>query len=28
LKENEEAIDGYNRRVAKRGVFSEGRRRF
>ena len=28
LAENEQAIDGYNARVAKRGVFSDGRRRF
>jgi antitoxin CcdA len=28
LDENREAIDGYNARVAKRGVFSDGRRRF
>ena len=28
LAENEEAIDGYNRRVSKQGVFSQGRRRF
>jgi antitoxin CcdA len=28
LAENQEAIDGYNARVAKRGVFSDDRRRF
>jgi len=28
LAENQEAIEGYNRRVAKQGVFSQGRRRF
>jgi antitoxin CcdA len=28
LQENTEAIDNYNRRVARRGVFSDGLRRF
>ena len=28
LAENRDAIDGYNRRVAKRGVFSDKHRRF
>ena len=28
LEENREAIDDYNRRVEKSGVFSTGRRRF
>jgi antitoxin CcdA len=28
LAENRDAIDGYNRRVAKRGVFSDRHRRF
>ena len=28
LEENREAIEHYNRRVAKYGVFSDGRRRF
>jgi len=28
LRENSEAIDAYNNRVARDGVFSDGRRRF
>jgi antitoxin CcdA len=28
LQENEDAIDGYNEQVEKRGVFSDGWRRF
>ena len=28
LEENQEAIEHYNQRVAKYGVFSDGRRRF
>lgn len=28
LAENQEAIDSYNERVEKRGVFSDGRRKF
>jgi antitoxin CcdA len=28
LRENQEAIDDYNRRIERRGVFSEGLRRF
>lgn len=28
LKENQDAIDDYNERVATRGVFSDGRRKF
>jgi antitoxin CcdA len=28
LAENKDALDEYNRRVAKSGVFSDGRRRF
>lgn len=28
LEDNSDAIDAYNARVAERGVFSDGRRRF
>jgi antitoxin CcdA len=28
LAENQDAIDSYNQGIAKRGVFSDGRRRF
>lgn len=28
LEENKDAIDDYNERVARQGVFSDGRRRF